>query len=141
MSAPQWVVEGQLARSSRPGYPSVHVGSQVVDAWIAVVSQMGVRSLICLLADEELRYFYRQIEGGLLARYARAGFEVVHVPIPDPAYDPRGYDVLAKNRDGIIAAFAPLPRPVLIHCSAGICRTGEAVEAIQRRFALAAGPA
>lgn len=86
---PEWVKEGLLARSSRPGYPSEDVQVKDVDDWIAEVKAMGTRSILCLLSENQLG-FYLRVPQGLLAYYQENGFTVEHVSITDPATDHQG---------------------------------------------------
>ncbi len=57
-----------------------------------------------------------------------------HIPIPDPVDDERGWQELDKKLEPIYQAFQKLPKPVLIHCSAGQYRTGAAVKHISQRL-------
>lgn len=62
---------------------------------MASAAQMGIRSILCLLSDDELREFYQAKGIDLLADYRRHGFQVAHVPVPDylePAL--RTHDIL-----------------------------------------------
>ena len=68
---------------------------------------------------------------GLLGRYEAQGLEVIHIAIDDPTSSPDGYSQLDACRDRICDAFDALPKPVLVHCSAGIARTGFAVDYIR----------
>ena len=77
-----WVIMGQLARNSRPGYggeESVPVGREVVDGWFADLRRDNIRSIICLLGEDQL-HLYDELPGGLVSYYAASGFDVRHVP-------------------------------------------------------------
>ena len=128
----QWVIENMLARSSRPGYPSKSVSVDEVDRWVEQVRAMDIQGVICLLTDDELG-FYSRLPEGLLERYRKEGFTVVNIPVTDPVDDPRGQQESKDNRERIYQAFQQLPKPVPVHCSAGVDRTGGTVKYILRR--------
>ena len=120
----EWVIGGVLARSSRPGWWDEREIALVVREYVARVRAMGVNSIVCLLSTEELIRYYAAHGVNLFAAYREVGLEVMHVPVTDRATPPLQPVQLSKVR----TALSALPRPWLIHCSAGIDRTGCAVE-------------
>ena len=121
----EWLLQYNLARSSRPGFEQTNeksVSKSVVDRWVLDLKKQGMKSVICLLSQAELD-LYSKVTGGLLGRYLHLNLEAVLIPIPinrDP--------VLTKEElDRITHAFAVLPKPVVVHCSAGMVRSGAAV--------------
>ena len=87
---PSWVIKNNLAKSPRPGYFGEQgrpVPQAEVDAWIAEAKCFGVRSIICLLAKDQL-HLYDQLPIDLVSYYRQSGFEVEHVPVPDHQQPP-----------------------------------------------------
>ena len=127
-----WVREGVLARSSRPGWWDDREIALVVREWIARVKAMGVNSIVCFLSTDELVRFYGSQGVNLFASYREAGFQIMHIPVTDHAAPPLEQADLFQLR----AALSALPPPWLLHCSAGIDRTGCAVKYLESRLGL-----
>ena len=132
-----WVKEGVLARSSRPGWWDERESALVVREWIARVKAMGVNSIVCFLSTDELVRFYGAQGVNLFASYREAGFQVMHIPVTDHEEPPLEQAELHQLR----AALSALPPPWLVHCSAGIDRTGCAVKYLESRPELLVRPA
>ena len=107
---------------SRPGYPDKEVAPEDVNRKIENWKNNYIKSVICLLSNEELEY-YKNIEGGLLGEYKKAGFNVVHIPVKDHKYPYLNVEELEQVRQ----SFDKLEKYVLIHCSAGVDRTNFAI--------------
>lgn len=128
-----WIIEGALAVSARPGYSPGEeraVPLAAVEAWIAKTREAGVRSVLCLLGSDQLPLYAGALPEGLLGRYRAAGFEVAHLGVRDGLTEP--YTEAQLNEAW--TSFQQLPKPVLVHCSAGHDRTGRVVRHILGRL-------
>ena len=123
----QWVIPGTMARSCRPCYNDDIPTKRLINKWLKEVGRMRIKSILCLLSQEQLDEFYGANGIQLLEIYRQQGFALGHVPVPDYQMPPLSSADLAM----IQKALTELPKPWLVHCSAGIDRTGAAVEYIR----------
>jgi hypothetical protein len=127
---PRWVVEAQLARCHRPGFDHPGPGEPVavadVDRWLEQARALGIRSILCILGRPQLARFVA-LPAGLIRYYRDAGFEAEMIEAEDDQFPP----LAPEHLDAVWAAYRRLPKPVLVHCGAGVSRTGAAVNHIR----------
>jgi protein tyrosine phosphatase len=134
----RWVIKDRLARGARPGFSgrrAVQVSQSTVDAWLKrLKTRFGIRSIICLLDENHLK-FYSRLPGGLVSYYRTRGLEVEFLRVRN-----RRMFSDAQLRKVWLAYKRLANAPVLVHCSAGRGRTGKAVTHIRRKLAAALRP-
>jgi protein-tyrosine phosphatase len=124
---PYWVIEGLIATSPRPGYtagPEHTVAAETVDQWLFEIKAFGIKTVMCLLDEDQLWLYRRGLPQGLLGRYQEAGLHVAHIPTLDHLTHPFTDEQYARAWE----LFQQVPKPVLVHCSAGYDRTGRIVD-------------
>jgi hypothetical protein len=116
-----------LYGAQRSGFPGKFVQKQVVDDWIAFMKKQGINRIVCLLTEEELGY-YPTLTGGLLGIYAET-FGPDNV-LWAPTADHRLCSGEAlKHICYFLRAGMQNKQKTLVHCSAGLGRTGQVLAA------------
>ncbi|RPJ62664.1 MAG: protein phosphatase [Dehalococcoidia bacterium] len=113
--------------AQRPGFPGKFVQKQVVDEWVAYMKKQGISRIVCLLTEEELGS-YPTLTGGLLALYAEVfgPDNVLWAPTPDKRLMSRE---AIKHICYFLHASVAQGQKTVVHCSAGLGRTGQALAA------------
>jgi hypothetical protein len=135
-----WVIYRVLACAHRPLRHHLKFGGSRRDLppeaqaaifqWVERIKGYGIRGIISLMHPNEMNH-YSQVDLGasdLIESYRKEGFKVHHIPWEDPAHRPSSgrynfQDELLRIREEALEAFDELPKPVLLHCSAGIDRS------------------
>jgi hypothetical protein len=129
-----WVIEEKLACAHRPlRYHPLYGGSGKnisrdatpdVKDWAETISILGIKSIICLMHQKDIDYYKDlDLDAPNLIEFYKRFFEVRHIPWEDPHHSKTDKNVIEKKlkqvRQDALRAYEELPKPVLIHCSAG----------------------
>ena len=131
-----WLLDGTLACSQRPLRDHPDFGGRVplppkakplIVDWVERVKSLGIRSIISLLEERQHERYY--VKGGLelhpeglYGYYRSQGFEFCSIPIADSPKSLKSN--MGRVLEGkVLETFDQMPKPVLLHCSAGIDRT------------------
>lgn len=128
----KWSKKGILAYSPRPGYPNKVVSLKMLNRTINKWKENGIKSIICLLSNEEINEYYKVINYNLIDFYKKHGFLVYHLSITDFQKPPVNKEELVQIEVG----YSKLISPILIHCGAGEDRSGCVVEYFEDKYAI-----
>lgn len=105
---------GKIFRSALPFSPTFDGEGRLLAAYAGA----GVNTVVMLISVEEAQRLTGQ---DLLERYQALGYDVIQAPVPD-FEAPSAEDFQAALRSTLAAA--NLGRTLVVHCHAGIGRTG-----------------
>ena len=107
-----------------PGWHSAAGHAVAIDDWVEFMRAEGIERVCCLLTGSQLDDC-----GAILDCYAEAFGEanVLHAPVRDHHLVPE--DVLVEEILPFLAASRTAEQPVVVHCLAGIGRTGQVLAA------------
>ncbi|MDS0259045.1 protein phosphatase [Haloarcula sp. S1CR25-12] len=107
-----------------PGWHSAADRDAAIDDWVRFMRTEGIEGVCCLLSGCQLDEC-----GGVLDRYTDAFGEssVRHAPVPDHRLVPE--PLLTEEILPFLAESRAAEEPVVVHCLAGIGRTGQVLAA------------
>jgi hypothetical protein len=141
------VIPHELACAHRPlRYHPIHGESRAdlppeatdeVISWVERVVSEGFQSVICLMHQKEILHYSGLNLGypDILDLYRAKGLKVCHQPWDDPRHRATGVgfqDEVLEIRSACLKCFDELPKPVLLHCSAGQDRSSPVAAFIWR---------
>ena len=119
--SPAMTGERKVYGANRPGYPQNFVDNLSVQDWIDHVKEKGIKRVVVLLTKDEMDDYYQQ---DLLAAYKKefGNDNVLNVPIKDFSIPKK--EQFDKINDWIDSS----PLKTVVHCSAGLGRTGQVLK-------------
>lgn len=123
--------EKTLYGASRPGYPDDRLPNSVVEQWIEFMKKRGINRVCCLLRNDEIKDYYKH---SLITQYEMAFGEsnVMHSPVKD--FETISKQQLYHEILPYIKETEKAGQKIVVHCSAGMGRTGQVMVAWLVRY-------
>lgn len=123
--APASIEETLVYGSARPGYWLRRVGLQPVHDWLRFMQRQGIARVCCLLAEKQLAYYDKDLLESYRQVFGRE--RVCRAPVQD--YHLVARSLLQESILPFLDEASACREKVVIHCAAGIGRTGHILAA------------
>ena len=117
--SPASVTETLVFGACRPGYPAKSVARREVDEWVAFMKSQAIKRVVCLLSRSQLRH-YDDLLGTHRAAFGQG--QVCWAPVED--YSLPDPSLLTETILPFLRQSLSAEEPPVVHCSAGVGRTG-----------------